>query len=481
MRTHVHLTLGSSPRKERWVRLSWMLLLVVCGLALTRHVVELERSALQERLQTEASVELGLLRAQLQGEMNGMLHMARSAATFASLHPELSEATWRDLVDALRHEHPLVSHLVYAPDMVIRWVHPMPGHEAVVGLDYRDLPYQWPAVARMLSQRDLVLAGPLPLVQGGEGIVARTPVLGPAGGLDPASRLVTGLVALVIHSEALFAQTGVTRLLPDRVALQGADGLCGEGAVILGDRALFDDPGRGALVDRVELVGGCWLLAVTPAPLSRDQHLTLKQTWTVGLSLTMLLAVLLWLLMTTRHALRRMASEDELTGLANRRQAQATMDRLLRRPTPCTVMLLDLNGFKEVNDTLGHLQGDLLLQQVARCLTRAVLQGGSVARVGGDEFLVLWNRALQEGDIQLQVEQFRHGLQDLRPFADRVDGVRFSVGWALSPRDGTTAAALLTAADRRMYRQKQGRIEASLTPDLARDLASALRPSPPEV
>jgi len=158
-----------------------------------------------------------------------------------------------------------------------------------------------------------------------------------------------------------------------------------------------------------------------------------------------------------QHA-SRLAHFDSLTGLANRLHMAQTLERLLAAPSvaqrACAIFLLDLDRFKQVNDTMGHPAGDALLTQVAERLKLTVGESGRVGRLGGDEFEVILPGA--------------HKREELASLADRVirnlslpyqlDGHRVvigaSVGIALSPDDGVTSDALIRNADLALYAAK---------------------------
>ncbi len=156
--------------------------------------------------------------------------------------------------------------------------------------------------------------------------------------------------------------------------------------------------------------------------------------------------------------LRHDARHDGLTGLPNRfcfhEQLGQTLDTTR---AGCAVLMLDLDGFKEINDTLGHASGDGLLREVAARLVSAAPEGSLVARLGGDEFAVLLTR--DEGfDAESAATSLQAALA--RPLA--VDGldlqVRASLGLALSPEHGRDADLLLQHADMAMYRAKDRRL-----------------------
>ncbi len=156
--------------------------------------------------------------------------------------------------------------------------------------------------------------------------------------------------------------------------------------------------------------------------------------------------------------LQHEALHDALTGLPNRVQLQrrltvALEDVAARRTRGAAVMILDLDGFKAVNDALGHQQGDQLLVEVGTRLTRAVGGAGTVARLGGDEFAVLLTGADEERAVQVG----RRLLRSLeQPIA--LDGLEVEVGGslgiALAPAHATDAAGLLKRADMAMYDAK---------------------------
>lgn len=156
----------------------------------------------------------------------------------------------------------------------------------------------------------------------------------------------------------------------------------------------------------------------------------------------------------------RLAHFDSLTGLANRLQIAQTLEKILTAPKldqrACAVFLLDLDRFKQVNDTMGHPAGDSLLTQVATRLERAVGQSGRVGRLGGDEFQVILHGRRRREELAALAQQIIHDLS--QPYS--VDGHRVmigaSVGIAISPDDGVTAEAIIRNADLALYAAKDG-------------------------
>jgi diguanylate cyclase len=156
-------------------------------------------------------------------------------------------------------------------------------------------------------------------------------------------------------------------------------------------------------------------------------------------------------------ATRELALTDELTGLPNRRLfAERLQAALAGDPVPLAVAMVDLDRFKELNDTLGHHAGDALLAQLGRRLSDAVGTAGLVARLGGDEFALLLPGAGLAGvaEVARNVGVMLQGPFDIDGLEMVMDA---SIGAALCPEHGTAAETLLQRADVAMYQAKAAR------------------------
>ena len=155
------------------------------------------------------------------------------------------------------------------------------------------------------------------------------------------------------------------------------------------------------------------------------------------------------------------ALHDQLTGLPNRslllRKTTEAITGAARSGAMAGFLLLDLDRFKEINDTLGHLSGDGLLQVVAYRLTRSVRPGDVVARLGGDEFAVLLPSVRSVTAAREVAARLRAALAEPVRLEGMSLEVEASVGIALYPEDGSTVEALLQRADVAMYRAKERR------------------------
>jgi diguanylate cyclase (GGDEF)-like protein len=163
---------------------------------------------------------------------------------------------------------------------------------------------------------------------------------------------------------------------------------------------------------------------------------------------------------------RSQALRDPLTGLPNRVLLEDRIEQALRGSQrsgePFTLICVDLDGFKDVNDVRGHGAGDAVLRSLSRRFEAIVRAADTVARVGGDEFVILSLGTGDDDQAAALVGRLRHALR--RPF--RVEGstleIDGSVGWAVFPTDGATAGELMARADGQMYATKRDTSDDSL-------------------
>lgn len=152
------------------------------------------------------------------------------------------------------------------------------------------------------------------------------------------------------------------------------------------------------------------------------------------------------------------AHHDLLTGLPNRRlfldRLEQGVKHAKRSSLPLAVLFMDLDGFKAVNDSLGHEAGDRLLADVAVRLNDCVREVDTVARMGGDEFTVILAGAKQRKDVELVAQSIIDALAQPFQIAQQSVQISVSVGISFYPEDATSPVLLLETADKAMYKAK---------------------------
>lgn len=165
------------------------------------------------------------------------------------------------------------------------------------------------------------------------------------------------------------------------------------------------------------------------------------------------------LLKETQRKLEQLASFDALTGLPNRRllhdRLEQTLRRMQRSNDGMAVMFIDLDRFKNVNDTYGHAIGDLSLRAVASRLQKCIRSSDSIGRLGGDEFAIVLDGARLPADATLISERIVAAIAEPLIVEGHRLAMTASIGISVYPDDGTDAPTLLKSADAAMYEAKQ--------------------------
>lgn len=408
------------------------------------------RQAEHAVLQAEAAT----VRSRLESELNATLSLSLGLPALVLTKPGFSEADLAQVAGALIRLQPAIRSVAIAPDNVIRHIYPRAGNEKALGLRYLDTPNQREAVLRLMRELRPVTAGPLELAQGGVGIVNRIPIVftQPDG-----SPRYWGLASVAINPYPIFEHAGIRLNAGSgtRYALRGRDGLGATGAVFLGDSSLFTHP-KAVLMD-VVIPGGRWQLAAVAAAPDAG-HGVLLQLLLGAFALSA--GVLVSYSVSAHQRIRDMALHDHLTGLPNRHQFNLRGQDLFalakRSRRHLTLLNIDINDFKVVNDTYGHAAGDAVLVQVAHTLRTCCRESDVLARLGGDEFVVLLPDTPMGPGLEALLARLRKAIEVKIPGAVPLR-LEISIGVATCSETTTTLNGLMRQADDAMYRVKENR------------------------
>ncbi len=165
------------------------------------------------------------------------------------------------------------------------------------------------------------------------------------------------------------------------------------------------------------------------------------------------------LLKDKNDQLTHIAAHDPLTQLPNRRYLKERLELLLNNRASekhrFALLLLDLNGFKPINDNFGHGVGDIILKHVANILTSSLREVDFVCRFGGDEFVIIVQNVKSSTELYFIARKLGDGVKTPVEIRERKHSVTTSIGMAFYPNDGVTYDSLIEVADCAMYRAKQ--------------------------
>lgn len=441
--------LWSFQQTVLFARLVAMLVFVAAG-AVTEMGLGLQRQELDADTRLDAIAYGSGLRARVDRELNTIIYLSSGLSAYLAIrHDSLDRAEIQSILGELHKNSGLIRNLGIAVGEVLTYVHPQRGNEKAVGLNYRQYPEQWQTVEQIINSRKGALAGPVKLVQGGSGLIYRSPVL--------VKGEYWGLLSTVIDTDLLF-KAAFREMTDQRFEFSIRNSSAGLGGQVLyGQAELFDDPACIQL--SAEVPSGTWIYGIRPVNASGGGMLWILRL--LGWTVATLIGTATFMFQRHRVEMAQLALADSLTGLPNRRlfddRIHLTLERVKRASDGrCGLMFIDLDGFKDINDIYGHRMGDHLLQVVANRLIHVVRTSDTLARWGGDEFVLLVEDGCDELLANLVI-RLRQAVEDPIYVGELVLTVGASIGLSRFPEDGDTAHQLITAADQDMYADKAAR------------------------
>ncbi len=321
--SHVHVevspALRSPLRHPAGVALA--LLALVLGATISHRLAALYHQEDVVAARTRVSVDLDSVRATLSREAFAAVNLTEGLVTLVSLRAGVRQDEFDALAAAIMRRSRVTRNVALAVGTTIRFIYPLETNRAALGVDYLDTPTQRDAVLQAIRERRTVVAGPLQLVQGGTGIIGRTPVfVRRSGTAESAEEEYWGIAATVISFDRLIETAGLTdSRLGLRISLRGRDGRGAAGEPFWGDPQVFHQ--QPVQLD-VPLPSGSWAIAAVPVhgwPVFRAWRSTAFVTgFVVSVTLSFLLLSAL------------LASHDRRLEVQARRQSEESLREVNR-------------------------------------------------------------------------------------------------------------------------------------------------------
>ncbi|PFG58547.1 diguanylate cyclase (GGDEF)-like protein [Vibrio sp. ES.051] len=446
------------PRKKYYFALLFLTFFALCV-----GVIELlhrnQQALYQERTQVEAKELLFTLRANLEAALMADMYKISTLATLVALLPDSQESELTIAANRILGESEHITVIGIAENDVVNYVFPFEGNERVKGLDYRTVPQQWGQVQKAKEIQGILIAGPITLVQGGSGLIAHVPVF-----LDPPlNNDYWGVINAVIDFDALMRETGVMDFAyryPLMIRSYDSHGTFGD--IFFGTKHQAEATYAKAIV---QLPYGGWLMTV-----SSDTELGTQAPWhqlylarTIGYPVVFILSMALIVIYRLYSIADDRALHDELTQLPNRRyfmkyyKLQFEIAKRYKKRYSFALINIDLDRFKYINDTYGHDAGDKVLIATAERIQSTLRKSDIVARMGGDEFLVMVHNPGTKDNVQFLLQKIRLALCSTPVIYDEtLIYLRSSIGYALFDPEMLSPEQMMKIADERMYQQKHG-------------------------
>ncbi|MDX2368555.1 MAG: EAL domain-containing protein [Colwellia sp.] len=251
---------------KRSITLS-VLCILLFSYAIDRQIVQVLNTEHKQRSKLNLFRQLTSISAKLEGDLQTNLSMLNGFAAYISAEPELSYEDFRQYAQEIFKKEPMLINFGTAKDLVINYVYPLEGNEKVIGLDYRNNVPQRDMVMQVVNSGQLLVVGPVKLVQGGLAFIGRVPIY-TGNGIE---RTLWGIISAPLDANALYLQSGVLASSKYfNLAIRSFDTQGKKGPVFFGDKLTFEDP--EAIQSVINVGAGTWHLAATPSQISNDNE-----------------------------------------------------------------------------------------------------------------------------------------------------------------------------------------------------------------
>jgi len=491
-----------------------VIIIVLAGIFLTSTALTIQQKYAAEQFSDRLALRAKDESAHIQQRINNIVEIMESIRNFYAasnyvdsrefnkfvkdqvmLHPEIVALEWAPLVldadrlqiektlsEIIPEQHitelnadgnlvPAASRAQYFP---VLYVEPLHGNELAVGYDLASHPERAAAIQQAKVTGKIAFSHKLRLVQGGSdpnAVLLFQPIYHNTDNIPIERNKLHGVAIGVIKPKALlqesirnFSPTGLDLMLISSDDTHEPDVLhfhpSRKRNSAIAQPTLHDFMKKEHYHAPIIIPGGQWDLYFSPSPSFHAEHESQQGLLIllIGIVLTSMLVFNVARRIRYTHAILHQAQHDALTGLPNRSFFQEQLNHAIsyaqRARLTSAVLFLDLDNFKHINDSLGHAVGDRLLVEVSKRLRQNTRAEDTVARMGGDEFILLVQNVQQIDDIASLAEKLLKDLTSPYQITQQVFYLSASIGISLFPRDGVNTEALIANADAAMYRAK---------------------------
>lgn len=431
--------------KSNFASLVYAILIFILFLSFFELLVSAEYEKAESKTAIEATDYANGLKTKVDRELNALLFVSNGLSSYLTVyHNELNDKKLTAMLANLYVRTKHVRNLSVVVGYKLTYIYPFKSNEKAIGVDFREVPQQWPQIQQAIKTREGVLSGPVDLVQGGRGLIYRYPIF--------INGEYWGLLSTVINTDSFF-KAAFNNLAENEYDF--AIRVKNTSNVFYGDANLFNNP--QAIISDNDLLNVQWEWAVLQKTEKKSGLIFITRLMSIIISL--LLAALAFFFLRERKTLTSQAMQDSLTGLANRRllnyRMAQTFAQAKRFNRLMALMYIDVDYFKKLNDTHGHDIGDALLKVIAGRLHDCIRDVDTLSRVGGDEFVIVLEELHLMRDAHLIAEKIMACFVDEIVVMHKSIKITLSIGIAVyDHRTEETVDSLMKKADIALYAAK---------------------------
>ncbi len=368
-------------------------------------------------------------------------------------NPDISEEQTLAFLQNLIGDDPLINNIAIIQDSTIIFNYPKEENKSSIGVDLLKIPAQRDGFNKVKITLQPLFFGPVDLVQGGRGYIARTPLI--------MEGKYWGQVSIVLKAEAineLFKNYAAQLNLEITLFKE----LPSKDNIILGNAVILE---QEPIIRTISIMGSRYVIAALE--ITGDEGAgSYMPLYILAFAFSFLLAFVVFLGLMKSNEIRVQASKDKLTQVHNRSHLdhflRKTFNRVKNDGMKMGIVVMDIDDLKTINDKYGHLAGDAVLQALSTYLLSVCRKTETVFRMGGDEFLIVFEEIISRDTLEAIVERILSGIPSELKYKEFSISLRVSAGYSFYPEDGDDFDLLFKHADDQMYKNKRGKLRPKL-------------------
>lgn len=419
-------------------------ILLVCGFSLL-YREQIDSVSKQNKLL--AVQEITVYSDRIQSIISNSLRYAEFIDLLITTNPDTPEETFEKYSNMILKENEIIKNIAIAPNAVVKHIYPLSGNEAAVGHDLLADKERRSFVEAAIKSKESVTQGPVKARQGGYLVFKRRAIF-----LNEDDKF-WGLSIITIDFDEIIEKIGIVPEKDGYMFALKARKTDGKNDFVWGNSEIFKEEYIGK---NVSLSNQTWELAIYP-----KEGWAHRGNYSKGISyffygLVAIAFSFVYLIVNHYQSKISLSRRDPLTGTLNKVAFQAFAKKQLSKGEKThAICVIDLNGFKAINDTLGHPVGDAVLIEIADRIEKILRSTDRVSRFGGDEYIVFINDLNKEKSLELILDRINKVAEDPIVVGDINVKVQFALGYAISPNDASSYEKLYAIADKRMYQHKE--------------------------
>lgn len=390
--------------------------------------------------------------SQISKNMQTMLNLSMQYSEFLELiienNPNITEEALESYASYIIKNNSIIDNISIAPHCIIKYIYPLEGNEDVIGHDLLNDPDRKDAVEEAIETNSSVVQGPVKARQGVVKIFNRKAVFIN----ENEERKLWGIVSVAINFDQLIDIFNLNNQTSNYLYAIRVHNPNSSEDFLWGNKEIFD---KDSIIKYINLPHEKWQIAIYPKGGWANDKSTYRN---INYLIDLILIIVLFLsYFSINHyqEIREAARLDPLTGAYNKRYFERYVKgKIIGSNKKHGLILIDIDKFKSINDTLGHIAGDNVLKEVTNRMKTIIGDKDKIGRIGGDEFVIFVNDIKNKDDLFNMMDSIKNKIKLPMEFGKNKLEVTCSLGLAIYKEDGKSYIDLYEVADKKMYENK---------------------------